>query len=183
MSETNGQSRFSYLIKRSKTDCGFPMMIYYHVHWFDIHFDWQFCKNTSTKTDWRFCWVVRFEWCSIHSGVQTLNQKNYFYSWFIISVNSLLDKMLIKFHYNWLLIYFLLQKFLKNSWRKYVLRLEWNDFLHYANAKINYCSLVFIFYYGVQLQKNRPIEAFSNEIRLRIVNSYTIACILSLIWT
>lgn len=183
MSETNGQSRFSYLIKRSKTDCGFPTMIYYHVHWFDIHFDWQFCKNTSTKTDWRFCWVVRFEWCSIHSGVQTLNQKNYFYSWFIISVNSLLDKMLIKFHYNWLLIYFLLQKFLKNSWRKYVLRLAWNDFLHYANAKIKYCSLVFIFYYGVQVQKNRPIEAFSNEIRLRIVNSYTIACILSLIWT
>lgn len=54
--------------------------------------------------------------------------------------------MLIKFHYNWLLIYFLLQKFLKNSWRKYVLRLEWNDFLHYANAKINYCSLVFIIF-------------------------------------
>lgn len=77
---------------------------------------------------------------------------------FIISVNSLLDKMLIKFHYNWLLIYFLLQKFLKNSWRKYVLRLEWNDFLHYANAKINYCSLVFISYYGVQVQKNRPIQ-------------------------
>lgn len=109
-------------------------------------------------------------WCSNFEPKKLFSQLI-----FIISVNSLLDKMLIKFHYNWLLIYFLLQMFLKNSWRKYVLRLEWNDFLHYANAKINYCCLVFIFYYGVQVQKNRPIEAFSNEIRLRIVNSYTIA--------